>query len=143
SRKRRCFCPAGPAEVLSRPELSYSQRDQLLSAADRAAFTSLIRTVLRAIFAARRRTSSRLTVQLNVVVVLPPSQARPTQTSQTGRSGPASPGPAIPTVLTARSVFRRVRQPTAIASATSALTAPRASIKPASTPSHSTFSRLS
>jgi len=85
----------------------------------------------------------RVPSQLTDDDALPPAHARPTCTSPAGRSGPASSGPATPTVLTARSVCKRVRQPTAMASATSALTAPFSSISVCGTPSNSTLSRLS
>src|SRR5262249_1873789 len=82
------------------------------------------RTRFRANFAVRLCTSARVPVQLKLCERTPPSQAMPTWTLPTGLSAVAPAGPATPTVLTARSVRKRVRQPTAMASATAALTAP-------------------
>ena len=64
-------------------------------------------------------------------------------TRPTGLVGVAPPGPAIPVVAIERLTPARASAPSAIASATSLLTAPTRSSSAAETPSSSSLARLS
>ena len=64
------------------------------------------------------------------------------QTVPTGFVGVAPSGPAMPVTATAKVAGERASAPSAIARATSALTAPCASISAAGTPSSSLFAAL-
>ena len=89
------------------------------------------RSVARGSRRDRRRACS------SVASAAPPRAAVASHTVPTGLSGVPPPGPAMPVTATAKLAGERASAPSAIARATSALTAPCAAISAAATPSSS------